>query len=98
MLLVDAGGAPGGVAPTAAGTLGGTGRVVDWQRLVAAGDTGIPLALAGGLTAENVGRAIHATGVRRVDTASGVESAPGHKDRHRMEAFVAAAAAAFAAG
>jgi phosphoribosylanthranilate isomerase len=98
MLLVDAGGTPGGVSQTAAGSLGGTGRVVDWQRLVAAGDPGIPLALAGGLTAENVARAIHATGVRGVDTASGVESALGWKDWHRMEAFVAAAAAAFATG
>ena len=51
----------------------------------------MPLALAGGLTPENVAAAISASGCRAVDTASGVESAPGIKDPALVQAFVAAA-------
>lgn len=90
MLLVDAG-APSG-AP--AGALGGTGRVVDWERFMAADRVDVPLALAGGLTADNVAAAIRATGARAVDTASGVESAPGRKDAGLVRAFVERAIAA----
>ncbi len=92
MLLVDAG-APAG-AP--AGALGGTGKVVDWRRLVDAGPIGLPLALAGGLTPGNVAAAIRATGAAAVDTASGVESSPGRKDRSLVECFVREALEAFA--
>lgn len=93
LLLIDAG-APAGVAPAG---LGGTGLVVDWERFVAAGDPGLPVALAGGLTPDNVAAAIAATGVLAVDTASGVESAPGRKDPERVRAFVSRALGAFAA-
>lgn len=87
MLLVDAGAAAGG-SPA---SLGGTGVVVDWDRFVAAGDPGLPVALAGGLTPDNVAAAIEATGARAVDTASGVESAPGRKDPALVHAFVSRA-------
>ena len=93
MLLVDAGAAPG-AAPA---SLGGTGLVVDWERFVAAGDAGMPVVLAGGLTADNVAAAIEATGATAVDTASGVESAPGRKDPERVQAFVSRALRALAA-
>jgi phosphoribosylanthranilate isomerase len=53
--------------------------------------------LAGGLTPRNVAEAIRATGVTAVDTASGVESRPGHKDPEAVAKFVLAARAAFAA-
>lgn len=92
MLLVDAGAPPGREGP-----LGGTGRVVDWQRLVDAGPVGVPLTLAGGLTPQNVAAAIRGTGVAAVDTASGVESSPGRKERRLAVEFVRAALAAFAA-
>jgi phosphoribosylanthranilate isomerase len=71
--------------------LGGTGAKVDWAALKKAAPLDIPIALAGGLTPDNVAEAIHRTGVRAVDTASGVESAPGRKDAAKMRAFVAAA-------
>ena len=87
MALVDALAAPG----AAAGALGGTGAVVDWRAFVAAGPLDLPVALAGGLTAENVAAAIRATGVVAVDVASGVDSAPGRKDLEKVRAFVAAA-------
>jgi len=87
MAVVDA-----AVASSAqAGALGGTGAVVDWSGLVAAGGLGIPLALAGGLTPANVAAAIAATGVAAVDTASGVEQAPGRKDPEKVRRFCAAA-------
>ena len=71
--------------------------MVDWERFVAAGDAGMPVVLAGGLTADNVAAAIEATGATAVDTASGVESAPGRKDPERVQAFVSRALRALAA-
>ncbi len=93
MLIVDAG-VPRGAA---GGMLGGTGHRVDWEALAREADLGLPMALAGGLTPANVAEAIAATGAGGVDTASGVESTPGRKDRELVRAFVAAARAAFAA-
>ncbi len=74
-----------------AGSLGGTGAVVDWPALARAGGLPVPLALAGGLTPANVAEAIRVVGPAAVDTASGVECSPGRKDRAKVEAFVAAA-------
>ena len=93
LVLVDAGSA--GTAARAGAALGGTGRTVDWGRLALAASPGVPLALAGGLTPANVAAAIRATGVTAVDTASGVETAPGRKDRERVTAFVREALGAF---
>lgn len=79
---------------TGAAALGGTGATVDWKALAAAPALGIPVALAGGLTPENVALAIRESGCRAVDTASGVELAPGRKDPGKVRAFVQAAHAA----
>jgi phosphoribosylanthranilate isomerase len=92
LVLVDAGAAGRADQPGAA--LGGTGRTVDWDRLARAASPGVPVALAGGLTPANVAAAIRATGITAVDTASGVESAPGRKDRDLVTAFVREALAA----
>jgi len=73
---------------TGAGALGGTGATVDWQALARAHPLDIPTALAGGLTPDNVAEAIRQTGIHAVDTASGVESAPGVKDAAKVRAFV----------
>jgi phosphoribosylanthranilate isomerase len=72
---------------------GGTGETFDWE-LVATRRTTVPLIVSGGLSAANVGAAIAATHPYAVDTASGTESAPGHKDPERLRAFFAAVAAA----
>ena len=53
--------------------------------------------LSGGLTSENVATAIGLTGARAVDVSSGVERRPGEKDPARINAFVKAARAAWAA-
>jgi phosphoribosylanthranilate isomerase len=72
------------------GAHGGTGVVWDHQ-LLAGCDLGAPVILAGGLTPDNVAAAISAAQPWAVDTASGVECAPGVKDAGRMRAFVTAA-------
>lgn len=81
-----------------AGEFGGTGQVADWS--VASshkewiGD--VPLILAGGLKPGNVADAIRMVQPQAVDTASGVESRPGHKDHALMREFVAESRRAFA--
>lgn len=90
MAIIDASVSRG----TSAGELGGTGAVVDWVALAGAQPLDIPMALAGGLTPENVATAIAASGLRSVDTASGVEATPGRKDGEKLRRFVAAARAA----
>lgn len=55
----------------------------------------VPVIAAGGLRAETVARVIRYEPVWGVDTASGVESSPGIKDRDQLQRFVAAARAAF---
>ncbi|HYB22727.1 MAG TPA: phosphoribosylanthranilate isomerase [Solirubrobacteraceae bacterium] len=77
----------------ARGLRGGTGESFDWT-LLRARRSRIPLILSGGLSAANVGDAIVAVRPFAVDSASGTESAPGHKDPERLRAFFAAIAAA----
>lgn len=78
---------------------GGSGQTTDWARVCEErgllGET--PLILAGGLTPDNVAEAIRATGADGVDTASGVETAPGLKDPAAIRRFVAAALDGFTA-
>jgi phosphoribosylanthranilate isomerase len=72
---------------------GGTGQTANWGMAAALGRAlgELPLILAGGLNAANVAQAISAVGPAGVDTASGVESAPGRKDEALLEAFINAA-------
>lgn len=72
------------------GEMGGTGHRAPWE-LIAAARLIVPVILAGGLTPENVAEAIRTVRPAGVDVASGVESAPGVKDRVRMRDFVQAA-------
>ena len=69
--------------------IGGTGKTIDWTLAREAKRFG-PVVLAGGLTPENVGRAIREVRPFAVDVASGVESAPGKKDPDKLRAFFAA--------
>jgi len=76
---------------------GGTGRMFDWGRLTADVRSRLPcpLILSGGLTADNVGRAIRDVTPWAVDVSSGVEELDangvprrGLKDPARIRAFV----------
>lgn len=78
------------------GMRGGTGESFDWA-LVSGRRSHVPLILSGGLTAENVAAAIAAVHPYAVDSASGTESAPGHKDPQRLRAFFEAVAGTRAA-
>jgi phosphoribosylanthranilate isomerase len=71
------------------GQYGGTGQTAPWQ-LLSEFNPGVPLILAGGLTADNVAEAIRLVHPYAVDVASGVESAPGQKDPHKMWRFIQA--------
>ena len=83
-LLVDAKPPKGAVLP------GGNGLSFDW-RLIAGRRWAVPWMLAGGLTPDNVAKAVALTGARQVDVSSGVEAAPGDKDIGLMDQFVKAA-------
>lgn len=72
------------------GTFGGTGVRCNWE--IAANIAKIrPVILAGGLTPENVAEAIRTVQPYGVDVSSGVEDAPGRKDRKKVAAFIRAA-------
>jgi phosphoribosylanthranilate isomerase len=72
------------------GLHGGTGQSFDWD-LVAKRRSKVPMILAGGLTADNVGDAIELVRPFAVDVVSGVEAEPGRKDQAKVEAFLEAA-------
>ena len=75
---------------------GGTGRTVDWTRIdevrrAGRFDDWPPILLAGGLTPDNVARAVEAVRPWGVDVSSGVEESAGRKSPEKMKAFVLAA-------
>jgi phosphoribosylanthranilate isomerase len=76
--------------PSGADRTGGHGAAFDWQ-ILRGRKFSRPWMLAGGLTPDNVARAIVVSEAPGVDTASGVESAPGRKDADKIAAFVTAA-------
>jgi len=86
-ILVDA------KPPKGADRPGGLGETFDWDLLKAL-DPSIPFMLSGGLTPDTVAAAIRAVRPWGVDVSSGVETAPGVKDRQLIEAFIRNARAA----
>lgn len=75
---------------SAPGKAGGTGVVHDWtvSKRVKQIIHPTPLILAGGLTPDNVGAAIHAVQPYAVDVSTGVEARPGRKDLAKLSAFI----------
>lgn len=77
---------------------GGSGRTFDWslaeRAMAEAEPRGWRVLLAGGLNPDNVAGAVRRVRPHGVDTASGVESAPGIKDPDKMRAFVSRAKSA----
>lgn len=69
---------------------GGTGRTVNWAQAATLARTA-RLVLAGGLTPENVHRAVALVRPYGIDVSSGIEDSPGVKSADRILRFVAAA-------
>ncbi len=80
-LLIDA------KPPKGAQLPGGNGFAFDWTILSAA-TISAPWMLAGGLTEDNVARALSVTGASQVDVSSAVEHQPGKKDLAKIKAFI----------
>lgn len=76
------------------GPVSGQGETVDWGKAATVARTG-RMILAGGLGPDNVAAALRAVRPWGVDASSGLERAPGHKDRGKIAAYVAAAKSAF---
>jgi phosphoribosylanthranilate isomerase len=68
------------------GERGGTGRSFDWASIPAG--LPVPIILSGGLTSENVGRAIREVRPWAVDVSSGVEESRGVKDPRKIVEFI----------
>ncbi|MCM2396563.1 phosphoribosylanthranilate isomerase [Rhizobium sp. S95] len=68
---------------------GGNGVTFDWS-LLRTLDASVDYMLSGGLNKDNIADALRETGARGIDVSSGVESAPGVKDLHKMDEFFAA--------
>jgi len=81
----------------AAGLYGGAGKTFDWSLAGRASWPDMRIVLAGGLDATNVAQAIALAHPWGVDACSGIEIAPGRKDRRKMQAFLEAAKAALGA-
>ena len=76
--------------------LGGTGETFPWE-LARLDHGAAPLILSGGINPDNAADAIRAVEPFAIDTASGVESAPGRKDPALMRALFSAVEQAVAA-
>jgi phosphoribosylanthranilate isomerase len=73
----------------APGVYGGTGQTIDWAlaRNFAEQNPDLPLILAGGITPENVAKAVQAVRPAALDVASGAEIRPGVKDFAKVAAL-----------
>jgi phosphoribosylanthranilate isomerase len=79
--------------PKGATRPGGNAKAFDW-RILAGAAIATPWMLSGGLDPDNVNEAIAITGATAIDVSSGVESAPGVKDRGLIADFIRRARAA----
>lgn len=70
---------------------GGNAVSFDW-RILSGRKWPLPWMLAGGLTKDNVATAVELSGARIVDTSSGVEDVPGHKNVDKIAEFLRAVA------
>ena len=71
------------------GQAGGTGKIFNWELAAKAKEYGIPIILAGGLNPDNIRAAIKTVHPYALDVNSGIESAPGKKNKMLMERLFA---------
>ncbi|MGH7428387.1 MAG: phosphoribosylanthranilate isomerase, partial [Candidatus Methylomirabilaceae bacterium] len=71
----------------APGVLGGTGRTFPWA-IAARAAREARIVLSGGLTPDNVAKAIGQVRPYAVDVSSGVETSPGRKDHRKVSEFI----------
>jgi phosphoribosylanthranilate isomerase len=74
----------------APGVAGGTGKTFPWE-IAARAAREARIVLSGGLTPDNVAKAIAQVRPYGVDVSSGVESSPGRKDHRKVREFIEAA-------
>jgi indole-3-glycerol phosphate synthase/phosphoribosylanthranilate isomerase len=67
---------------------GGTGQAFDWSIAEQVQAAGLPVIIAGGLTAESVQDCVGSIRPFGVDVSSGVEASPGRKDHDKVRDFV----------
>lgn len=68
---------------------GGTGQLAEWAEIARSGvDLSTSFVISGGLTPENVCKAIEKLNPFGVDTASGVEERPRKKDHDKIRRFI----------
>ena len=68
------------------GNFGGSGKKFNWELIPQ--DLDAPLIIAGGLNSQNVATLIKQVNPQGVDVSSGVEDAPGVKNKEKMVSFV----------
>jgi len=71
----------------APGVLGGTGRTFPWA-IAARAAREARVVLSGGLTPDNIAKAIGQVRPYGVDVSSGVETSPGRKDHQKVKEFI----------
>jgi phosphoribosylanthranilate isomerase len=69
------------------GVLGGTGKTFPWA-IAARAAREARIVLSGGLTPDNVAKAILQVRPYGVDVSSGVEASPGRKDQRKVKEFI----------
>jgi phosphoribosylanthranilate isomerase len=72
--------------PPGAAVMGGSGQAFDWGWIDGYEAT-LPFGVAGGVNPDNVAELAAHAGVGTIDVSSGVESAPGIKDPHLVDAL-----------
>ena len=70
------------------GTYGGTGKSFDWGVALAAKDFGMPIILSGGISIDNLNKAVQLVKPEAIDLCSSVEQSPGLKDYEKMKDFI----------
>ncbi len=73
--------------PRGASRPGGLGEVFDWNVLLQL-DPAFEFMLSGGLNPDNVAQAVREVAPWGIDVSSGVERAPGIKDKDRIDTFI----------